>query len=605
MDWENAPYQLKKQFFSVLNVFKYLFVLPFICIYLILFYHQVFLGEYYYEISEKNRLRMFSINAPRGIIYDVNNNIIADNRPSITVFYYPLQKVQHDEVNTLLTILPSAKDKIFYALKSRKVVPLGYDLDRQKIFQLFLTKHRISDVFVSTEFRRRYVDSELFSHLIGYVGEITHSEYLALKTKGYSYTDLVGKSGIERVYEEYLKGVNGALFMEVDAKGNPTKIVKTVPPKAGKNLYLTIDRDLQKVARDALVKTGKNGAVVGIDPRDGAVRVLVSYKDFDPNIFTVQTEKKRSILEDKNLPLLNRTVQGIYPPGSTFKVLTMIAALNEKKVSPGTTFLCQGSFKFGDKIFKCWEKKGHGYVDMFNGLRLSCNVYFINLGLKTGIDNIEKYAKMFNFGEKTGVDLPFEMSGVVPSKKWKKEKLKQDWYEGDTVSVSIGQGYIAVTPIQLALFTSAVANRGVFYVPYVVSKITDVNGEILYSHTPVKKEITKIPTEVWEFVINSMKAVVISGTGRAAYIPEFPVAGKTGTAQNPHGDDHAWFICFAPAQQDTPAELALAVVVEHGGKGGAVAAPIAREILVEYYKKTRVNQTVTTQTIDEGITYGD
>ncbi|MCX7941422.1 MAG: penicillin-binding protein 2 [Endomicrobia bacterium] len=604
MDWENSPYLLRKQFYSVLNVLRYLLLLPIGVIYLFLIYYQIFRGEYYYEISEKNRLRIFSINAPRGIIYDVNNNVIADNRPSITVFYYPLQRVNAEEVNNLLSILPFARDKIFNALKTKKVVSLGSDLDRQTIFHLFLTKHRIGNVFVSTEFKRRYPENGLFSHLIGYVGEITYSEYLSLRTKGYGYTDIVGRSGIEKVYEEYLKGVNGALFMEVDAKGNPTRILRTVPPKVGKNLYLTIDKDLQKVARDAIAKTGKNGAVVGIDPRDGAIRILVSYKDFNPNLFVVPTEEKKILLKDKSLPLLNRALQGIYPPGSTFKVLTMIAALNEKKFPSKTTVLCQGSFKFGDKIFKCWEKKGHGYVDMFNGLRVSCNVYFINLGLRIGIDEIEKYAKMFYFGEKTGIDLPYEVAGIVPSRNWKKNKFKEEWYEGDTVSVSIGQGYIVVTPIQLAVFVSAVANRGIFYTPYIVSRVEDVDGEILYTHTPNKKDLTKINSEVWDFVINSMKAVVSSGTGRAAYIPEFPAAGKTGTSQNPQGEDHAWFICFAPAEEDKQAEIALAVIVEHGGKGGSVAAPIAREVLIEYYKKTRMKQ-ITPQTVHSEVEYGD
>ena len=588
MDWENTSYFVKKQFFSVFYVIRYILVLPLIFIYLILFYYQIIRGNYYYNIAEKNRLRMFVINAPRGLIYDANNEVLADNRPSITVFYYPVQQSTPSEIYDLLSVFPNSKQQIFSAIKYNKIVSLGSDIDREKVFHLFSLKHRINNIFVSTEFRRRYLYNELFSHVIGYVGQITYDEYQELRKSGYNYNDLIGKSGIEKMYEKYLKGINGALFVEVDAKGNLTKIIKNLPPRPANNLYLTIDKDLQKVAQEALKKTGKNGAVVGIDPRDGAVRILVSYKDFDPNIFSKHlVEERKNLLTDTNLPMFNRVVQGVYSPGSTFKILTTIAALNEKRVSTKTVFFCPGEFKFGDKTFKCWEKKGHGYVDLLNAIRLSCNVYFINLGLKAGIDNIEKYAKMFGFGQLTGIDLPFETSGVVPSRKWKKEKTGIDWYDGDTISVSIGQGYVAVTPLQLAMFTQAVANRGVVYTPYIVSKIVDVNGDILYSHTPVKKEIPGIEPTIWDFLYDAMESVVKNGTGHAAYIPSFPIAGKTGTAQNPHGADHAWFICFGPVKKDTPAELVLAIVVEHGGKGGAVAAPIAKQIFTEYINKSR------------------
>ncbi len=588
MDWENASYFVKKQFFSVFSVVKYVLLMPLIFFYPVLFYYQIICGNYYYNIAEKNRLRMFVINAPRGLIYDANNEILADNRPSITVFYYPAQQFTPSELHDLVSVFPNSREQLFAAIKSNKIITLGRDIDREKIFHLFSLKHRISNIFVSTEFRRRYIYNELFSHVIGYVGQITYKEYQELRKEGYSYNDIIGKSGIERMYEKYLKGINGALFVEVDAKGNLTKIIKNLPPRPANNLYLTIDKDLQEVAYEALKKIGKNGAIIGIDPRDGAVRILVSYKDFDPNIFSKPLlEERRNLLTDPNLPLFNRVVQGVYSPGSTFKILTTIAALNEKKISPNSVVFCSGEFTFGNKTFKCWQKKGHGYVDLSNAIRLSCNVYFINLGLKVGIDNIEKYAKMFGFGQLTGIDLPFETTGIVPSRKWKKEHTGIEWFDGDTISVSIGQGYVTVTPIQLAMFAQAVANRGVVYTPYIVSKITDIEGNILYQHTPIKKEISGINPVIWDFLYDAMESVVRNGTGYAAYIPSFPIAGKTGTAQNPHGQDHAWFICFGPAKKDAPAELVLAIVVEHGGKGGAVAAPIAKQIFTKYINKSR------------------
>lgn len=607
MDWENIPYYVKKQFYNIIYIFRYVIVVAIAIIYLILFYYQIVMGNYYFNIAERNRLKMFVINAPRGIIYDVNNTVIVDNRPSISVFYYPVKKPSLQEVNNVLSIMPVAKEKLFYGLKSNKIVLLGQDIDRETVFKLLSFYHRISNIFVVTEYRRRYVDNELFAHAVGYVGEISRNEYLNLRNKGYNQNDFIGKTGVERIYEEYLRGVNGALFMEVDAKGNPTKIIKSLPPKPGNNVYLTIDRNLQYAAREALMKTGKNGAVVGIDPRNGAIRILLSYKDFNPNLFTKITEiveEKKFLLKDTSLVMFNRAVQGVYPPGSTFKILTTIAALNEKKWLPTNTVFCNGEFKFGDKIFRCWEKKGHGMVNLLNAIRLSCNVYFINLGLRVGIDCIEEYAKSFGFGQKTGVDLPFENFGVVPSRKWKKEKMKMEWFDGDTVSVSIGQGYISVTPLQLAMFIATVANRGVLYQPYIVEKITDSEGNLLYTHTPVKKNVLKIDPTVWDFIFNAMKQVVSSGTGAAAYIHNFPVAGKTGTAQNPHGKDHAWFMCFAPVQDGEIPELALVVIVEHGGTGGSVAAPVAREILTKYVAITRNTQL--SIPLDKGsVEYGD
>lgn len=604
MDLESIPYLIKKQFFSIITVLRSVIVVSIVFIYVILFYYQVVKGNYYYNMAEKNRLRMYIINAPRGIVYDRNNTIIVENRPSISVFYYPVKELYQKDVDTILSIIPSAEQKLYYGIKSNKVVLLGQDVDRETVFKLFSLHHRIGNIFVVTEYRRKYVDGELFSHIVGYVSEISYDEYLKLRNKGYTPNDFVGKTGIEKVYEEYLKGINGALLMEVDVKGNPTKVIKNLSPKPGNSVYLTIDKELQKVAREALIKTGKNGAVVGIDPRNGAIRILVSYKDFDPNLFTKLTQERRSLLKDPSLPMFNRAVQGIYPPGSTFKILTTIAALNEKKCSTNTTYFCNGGFQLGDKIFKCWQKKGHGSVNLSEAIRLSCNVYFINLGLRIGIDDIERYAKIFGLGQKTDVDLPFEVQGVVPSKKWKKEIIKFDWFEGDTASVSIGQGYIAVTPLQMAMFVSAVANRGIIYQPYIVEKITDSKGNLLYYHTPIKKNVVKIEPFIWDFLLDAMKKVVISGTGAASYIPGFPIAGKTGTAQNPHGKDHAWFICFGPAKEDEPAELALAIVVEHGGTGGTTAAPIAKEIFKKYIEITRSIQIKETYR-QETVEYGD
>ncbi len=606
MDWENAPYILKQRLQKNISTITYILLSPPILLYVLIFYYQIIRGEYYYNIAEQNRLRIYTLNAPRGNIYDIKGNILADNRPSVTIFYYPIREPNPNEIKTLLTLLPQSKEKLFFAIRTKKILQLADAVDRKIVFKLLSMKHRISNIFISTEFKRRYIENENFSHIIGYIGELTLNEYNMLKSKGYNYSDYIGKQGIEKSYEEYLRGKNGALIIEVDAKGNPTKILKDLKLSGGDNLFLTIDSDLQNIARKSLASTGKNGAIVGIDPNNGAVRILVSYKDFDPNVFiSLSKDERKKLLQDRNLPLFNRALQGLYPPGSTFKILTSIAALNENLVSTEAKYFCSGGFKLGNKIFKCWEKNGHKSIDFFNAIRLSCNVFFINLGLKTDIDKIETYAKMFNFDSTTEIDLPFEAKNICPSKKWKKEKFKSIWYDGDTASVSIGQGYITATPIQMALFASAIANKGTIYKPYVVEKIVDKNGNIMYQHTPVKKNYIKIKPEIWNFIHKSMIEVVNSGTGYAAYIPNFKIAGKTGTAQNPHGEDHAWFICFGPVEENKIPDLALAILVEHGGKGGAVAAPIAKEIFTTYIKNKNLNIELKQKFYRETQEYGD
>ncbi|MFN3551278.1 MAG: penicillin-binding transpeptidase domain-containing protein, partial [Endomicrobiia bacterium] len=341
MDWENVPYILKQKLQKNISTITYILLAFPILLYILIFYYQIIRGEYYYNVAEQNRLRIYTLNAPRGNIYDINAKTLADNRPSITILYYPIRESHPNEVKTLLTFLPQSKEKLFFAIRTQKIVPLADDVDRKVVFELLSMRHRISNIFISTEFKRRYTENENFAHIIGYTGELTLNEYNLLKSKGYNYSDYIGKQGIEKSYEEYLRGRNGALIMEVDAKGNPTKILKNLLPSAGDNLLLTIDSELQIVARKALESTGKNGAIVGIDPNNGAVRILVSYKDFDPNIFiSLSKDERRKVLQDRNLPLFNRAIQGLYPPGSTFKILTSIAALNENIVTEEMKYFC-------------------------------------------------------------------------------------------------------------------------------------------------------------------------------------------------------------------------------------------------------------------------
>ncbi len=583
MEWTNSSYIIRKKVQQTFSLLKYIFIFPVVILYLLIIYFQIFRGQYYYNLAEKNRSRTFIKFSPRGIIYDSNGIVLADNRAWMRVYYYPFIDQRITPIQKIIEILPESKKLLFQAMKTQKVISLSKNISREKLFELLSLRHKINGIEVDVEYRRRYIYDEIFAHVIGYVSELNQKEYLKLKDQGYYFNDLVGKSGIEKTYENYLRGEHGALVMEVDAHGIPTKVLRELRPISGNNIHLTIDSKLQILAHKLLVNTQKNGAVVGVDPRNGAIKIMVSCKDFNPNTFITEIDERRKYLNDKNLPLFNRCIQGVYPPGSTYKILATIAALSEDRVSKNWSVTCTGQFKFGDKIFKCWEKKGHGSMDMLNAIKNSCNVYFCNLALKLGIENFEKYSALFGFGNKTNIDIPSEVSGVSPSREWKEKNFNSPWFDGDTINIGIGQGYISVTPLQLAMFTATIANKGILYEPFIVSKITDQNKNIIYKKEPVKKNILKIKSEIFEFVEHSMIEVVRSGTGRAAFLGnEILLAGKTGTAQNPHGNDHALFICYGPIKENTIPTLALAIVIEHGLRGGAVAAPIAREIFKQY-----------------------
>lgn len=583
MEWENSSYLIKRVVQQKFDIFRYILIIPIVLLYLTTVYFQIFRGYYYNILAEKNCSKTYIKFSPRGKIYDCNGIVIADNRPWLKVYYYPFLDTDRKNIKKIIELLPESKPLLLQAIRTQQVVSLTENIPLEKLFKILSLRHKISGIEVDTEYRRLYPFAEKFAHITGYVGQITQKEYLKLKDKGYYFNDIIGKTGLEKMYENYLRGEHGALIMEIDAHGNPTKVVRELPPIAGNNLHLTIDSKLQLSAYNALEQTNKNGAIVGIDPRTGAIRILVSYKSFDPNIFITDIQKASKFLSNPSLPLFNRCLQGTYPPGSTYKPLSLIAALSENKVSHSWQVTCNGQFKFGNKIFKCWEKKGHGPMDMLNALKHSCDIYFYTLALKLGIENFEKYSSMFKLGEKTGIDLPSEVGGIAPSRQWKKTNFKSEWYDGDTVNIGIGQGYIALTPIQLAVFTASIANRGIIYQPYIVSKIVDEKNNILYEAKPIKKSTLKINPEIFEFVEKSMIEVVQSGTGHAAFISnEIKLAGKTGTSQNPHGPDHALFICYGPVKEDEIPPLALAIVVEHGLRGGAVAAPIAKAIFKEY-----------------------
>ncbi|MGA2091660.1 MAG: penicillin-binding protein 2, partial [Endomicrobiales bacterium] len=435
--------------------------------------------------------------------------------------------------------------------------------------------------------RRDYQYPEANAHLVGYLNEITADELEDLEDEGYKSGDWIGRSGLEKQYDTVLRGQDGGWQIEVDALGHQTRLVKRIVPQMGNNLHTTIDLRLQQVAFDGLDKspTGR-GAVVALDPRSGAVRALVSSPGFDPNLSF--THGFSQYLKAKNLPLFNRTIQGLYAPGSTFKIITFTGAVNENKIDPLYTFNCTGKFVLGNKTFSCWLKTGHGPMSLVPALINSCNVYFYQLGLRVGAGILEKYARLYHLGEKTGVDLPSEKKGLVPGAEWKLKKMHEGWQQGDTANMAIGQGPLWVTPFQMALMISAVANGGTFYKPYIVSSVSTEHGETTSTTEPSITNKIELSDRTWQMLHGALEGVVKSGTGRGCDMAYFTVAGKTGTAQNPHGNDHAWFVCYGPTANPT---LAIAVIVENGGHGGTAAVPIARRMFETYYEEMRSSTT--------------
>ncbi|MCX5782067.1 MAG: penicillin-binding transpeptidase domain-containing protein, partial [Elusimicrobia bacterium] len=407
-----------------------------------------------------------------------------------------------------------------------------------------------------------------------------------------------GRGGLEQQYDFELRGQDGGWQIEVDALGRQTKMLRYIPSVKGNSLYTTIDSKLQEAAYQALKKSAtKKGAAIVIDPRNGAVKALVSVPGFNPDISAEKEFLK--YLKDKELPLFNRAIQALYPPGSVFKVITFIGAVSDNIVNPKETYTCEGSFTLGNRTFACWLKTGHGKMSLIPAMANSCNVYFYNIGLKIGQKILESIAKEFKIGAKTGIDLPSEKKGLLPSSEWKLKKRNMPWLKGDTVNMAIGQGPLLVTPIQIASMIVAVANGGTLYKPYIVEKISDPDGNILYAHEQEIRGKIELSENTWKLLKNALETAVSNGTGRGCSFSNIKVAGKTGTSQNPQGEDHAWFASYAPA--DNP-EIAVTVLVEHGGTGGHAAVPVARAIYEQYFglskgKTETKNISVSTSTV--------
>lgn len=563
-----------------------------------LWHLQIREGPYYRDLSENNRTRQVLLEPARGLIYDRHGVLLANNVPSFSL-YVTLEDVKDREVLVeqladLLALDPALIRKKLGG-KGGKLLPRKIK-DRMTLRDAMLVEsHRLDlpGVMVEVESQRNYPGGVTAAHLLGYVGEISPDQLEKPEFSGLHQGSIVGQYGVEKSFDRHVRGQAGQKSIEVDALGHEKRAAVVEKPQAGNDLYLTIDVRLQKVAEDLLGQ--EYGAIVALDPTNGDILAMASRPGFDPNVLSRELTPKQwvEIVQDEGRPLNNRASQGQYPPGSTFKVPMAVAALETKTMAPSSTVFCNGGYQFGKRIYHDWKASGHGAVDLHTALVHSCDVYFYTVGQRMGIDVMAEFGKEFGLGQGTGVELPSERAGIMPSMAWKQKAKNEPWLPGETVSAAIGQGYVTVTPLQMASLIGTVANDGVNYRPRLVQAVMDRVTGNLQELPAVPRGKIKAKPETFRIVKEALADVVTKGTATRAKSSLVTIGGKTGTAQvaalrtGPQENipkkfrDHAWFIAFAPVESP---KIAVAVLAEHMGHGGSAAAPLAKEVIETYMK---------------------
>jgi penicillin-binding protein 2 len=550
-----------------------------------LWYLQVLEGARLRELSEKNRIRVRLAAAPRGVLFDRNGIALVDNRPAFTLSLIPREMEDRQTVLARLAVLlniPYAD----LAETLERVPPDSFmpvrvrrGLTLEEVTRVEEWKLELPGVVVEVEPQRAYSASRFAAHLLGFVREASEEQ---IRQGRYRRGDMVGQSGLERLLDRYLRGRDGGERIEVDALGRPVQVVRRQEPAPGAHVVTTVDWRIQEVVERAM--SAHAGAALVMDPRTGDILALTSSPAFDLDQFTgpLGRDAWLRLVRDPQAPLLNRALQGQYPPGSLFKVVVAAAGLHEGSLTPVDHVFCNGEFHLGGRTFKDWKEGGHGQVDLRRALIQSCNIYFYRAGLKVGVEVLTRYAKAFGLGALTGIALPGERPGLVPSRDVTRGRRGWAWQAGDTVNLSIGQGELLVTPLQVARLMAAVANGGILWKPRLVQRVEQPDGKLVYSASSEMNGYVELAPVVWEFLRQSLWGVVNEGgTGAAARVPGLDVAGKTGTAQivaksdAARGQEHAWFAAYAPANDP---QFVVVVLVEHGGRGGQVGAPIARRI---------------------------
>ncbi|MDR3280713.1 MAG: penicillin-binding protein 2 [Synergistaceae bacterium] len=554
----------------VRNIF--IFSLLFLIVGLV--YFQLIKADEYVNLASNNRLRMIRLLSPRGNIYDAGGVPLAVNVRTFDIKAYPMDLRNDDDFERTSGLfarhgIPMTSGDLRESVEKQYVAPyraisVARNLTLAQVSDLVMDPAFSRILFPSPVWKRIYPAGALAAHVIGYVGEITRDELEDQRDLYYQAGDIIGKNGIESMYEENLRGVVGEQVVEVDSRGRRLRNVNYNDPQKGNDINLTLDLAAQ---REALrLMEGRRGAIIAMDVDDGSVKVFLSSPTYDPNPLTwgISNKEWNALLSDKDRPMMNRAIGGAYPPGSTFKVVTATGILEEKVATTKSTIFCPGNFKLGPQTFRCWKRSGHGTEDMVGALRDSCDVYFYQMSVKLGVDKLIEWGHDFGVGERTGIDIPGESSGNIAGRDWKRSRFGESWYQGDTVNYAIGQGFLLMTPMQLARVYSAFANGGRLVVPR-------FNAD----KKPEWRDVRASKTNM-DIIRRGIRDVVARGTGRVAGSFGVEVAGKTGTAQNSHGNDHAWFVGYAPANK--PKYVAVALI-EGGGSGSSVAGPLVAQML--------------------------
>lgn len=549
---------------------------------------QVLRHNVYLQMAERNRTQVLYQTAPRGRVFTADGVAVASNEPSFSLYYLGgnqdaayLDRLAHDFAPRLRLSAPQLLEKLRSGAKSGKATLLAENLSTKSMVALQELQLYYPGIYLIEETKRSYPYGGFASHLLGYLGSMDDRAWRTRDLKmGYRLNSKLGKNGIEKKFEKELKGTDGGVYLEVDYRGRVKSIIEDKKWAAGSDVYLTLDFNVQNAAEEGLKnsKTGR-GAAVALDPRTGAVLALASAPSFDPNIFVPYSDAENPA-QSKKINEYNLAVQGIYPPASTFKIITAAAALEDGHLDITHKVNCTGHYDSGPRVFKCWGK--HGPVDFFDGMSNSCDVYYYTVASQIGSAAIERIERKFMFGRQTGIALPGEKAGNLygPTRR---ARNKTYWFIGDTLNLSIGQGELLVTPLKMAQFAAAVASRGNVYRPYYVDKIvSNQTGKTEQIGKPEILQKADLKPETYDLLFKALKYTVDNGTARRVKIKGLDVYGKTGTAQNPHGPDHGWFMAFAGREGKEPS-IAVAVFVEFGEGGSSAAGPVARAMLEAYF----------------------
>ncbi len=566
--------------FKILHI---IIIILFLVAFFGLVYTQIFKGSFYYRLSKNNCIRIIPQEARRGLILDRSGTVLADNRISFNLALIPQELSDKEEVWQYLSkTLGKSRSILEREYKKNKSLPFVpavtvKGIEKHQAIILEQKKPDLPGVIIETGAERFYPQGEVTCHVLGYVREIDQRRITRLRDYGYKVKDIVGYSGVEEFYDGYLRGQEGGTQFEVDNRGRSVRIIADRLAKKGQDITLTLDLRIQKIA--ARLLEGRRGAIIVIDPGNGEILAMVSSPSFDPGIFIGRSSQERiaDLLGNRNYPLLNRAIAGLYSLGSVFKAVVAVAALASQKINSNTSFLCTGKLSAGQREFNCWSK--HGNQDIEEALAHSCNVFFYHLGLLAGVDLLNKYALEFGFGNPSGIDLPSEARGKVPSRAQKRLSQREPWYQGDTLNFSIGQGDLLVTPLQAVRAMAVLANNGVLVRPHLLKAIEGkvVNGRQNFARINIKSDILRK-------VKSYLREVVRSPTGTASILnmENLSVAGKTGTVQTGrNARQHAWFVGFCPFEKP---KFVFCVFLEHGGYSSE-SCVIAKEMLQEMLKE--------------------